>query len=207
MSPQTYDDAIYEDGQQFKDDAKLVVMFQYLPVKDEVRSANEGRPCFVDVEYITVIVPGSRDTLVTEVTDVYRNRFRRQYENWKARIEDPASGTPLKELPWMTVSQVMEFNALNVKTVEQLVNLPDNIAQKFMGFHQVKARAERFLAAAAGEAPSLALEAKLQDRDDKIAEQGKLIAAMQAQLDKLSAAAATPEPQKPIMPATTAVKK
>lgn len=203
MSTQTFDGEVYEDGQQFKDDAKLVVMFQYLPVKDQVRSDQEGRPCFVDVEYITIIVPGSRDTLVTEVTDQYRNRFRKQYDNWKARIEDPASGTPLKELPWMTVSQVMEFAAMNVKTVEQLVNLPDSIAQKFMGFHQIKDRAKRFLEAAAGEAPSLKLEAELRSRDEKLKEQGELLAAMKSQLDALTAAKANA----PIMPSTVAGAK
>lgn len=203
MSTQTYDADVYEDGQQFKDDARLIVMFHMQPIKLELKSTEEGRPIFQDFEYITIITPGSRDTLVTEVTDQYRNRFRKQYENWKARTQDSASGTPLSELPWMTASQVMEFQYFNVKTIEQLVSLPDNIAQKFMGFHEVRARAKRFLEAAAGEAPGLVLEEKLKERDEKLNEQAELIKSMKAQLDKLTADAAN----KPVMPATTAVKK
>lgn len=169
MSTQIFDSDIYEDGQQFKDDAKLVVKFEYLPVKNHVKSDEAGRPVFEDVEYITIIVPGQRDTLVTEVTDQYRQRFAKQYSNWKARVSDPMSGTPLSELPWMSVSQVAEFQALNVKTVEQLVGMSDAAAQKFMGYATIKARAQRFLDAAQGAAPDLKLEAALKERDDKIA--------------------------------------
>jgi hypothetical protein len=168
MSTQTYDSDIYEDGQQFKDDAKLVVRFEFMPIKNHVKSIEQGRPVFDDVEYITIIIPGQRDNLVTEVTEQYRNRFAKQYENWKSRTEDPTSGTPLKELPWMSVSQVAEFSALNVKTVEQLLGLSDAVAQKFMGFQQLKARAQRFLDAAKDAAPDLKMEAALQARDEQI---------------------------------------
>lgn len=203
MSTQAYDGDVYEDGQQFKDDAKLVVMFYMQPIKMEAQSIEEGRPIFKDFEYIKIITPGSRDTLVTEVTDQYRQRFARQYENWKSRTTAADTGTPLDELPWMTASQVMEFQYFQVKTVEQLVALPDNVAQKFMGFHEIRARAKRYLEAAAGEAPALKMEASLKERDEKIAAQDELLKQMKLQLDKLAADAAN----KPVMPATTAVAK
>lgn len=168
MTP-TYEDEVYEDGQQFKDDKRLVVMFWVNAIKNEFETAQQGRPIFNDVEYITIITPGQRDNMVTEVTDVYRNRFRRQYENFKARKDQDVTGTPLSELPWMSASQVAEFNALHVKTVEQLVSLPDAVAMKFMGFHDFKRRAERFLDAAKDAAPDMKLELALKERDEQIA--------------------------------------
>lgn len=187
MSTATYDSDVYEDGQQFKDDAKLMVKFHMEAIRDNFRSEQEGRAIFIEVPYITIITPGSKDNLVTEATEHYQNRFRRQWENFKARIEDPLSGTPLSEVPWMTVGQVAELNAMNVKTVEQLVDMPDNLAQRIMGAHQLRQRAQRFLDAAKGEAVHTQLEQKLQERDDKIREQGEQIKAMQAQLEKLLA--------------------
>jgi len=165
MSTQVYDSDIYEDGQQFKDDARLVIRFEYMPIKN---AAEAGRPMFDDVEYITIIIPGQRDTMVTEVTDQYRQRFAKQYQAWKARSADPLSGTPLSELSWMSVSQVAEFNAMNIRTVEQLVGLSDSVAHKFMGYQQLKARAQRFLDAASTAAPDLKLEKALEERDAEV---------------------------------------
>jgi len=165
MTP-TYEDQVYEDGQQFKDDAKLVVMFYPRPIKMEAASIEAGRPIFQDFDYIKIITPGSRDTLDTEVTDQYRRRFSVQYANYKARIAQTDVGTPL----------VMEFKGVNIKTVEQLVSLPDVLAQKFPGINDIMRRAQRFLDAAADAAPDLKLEAALKERDEQIAELNRKVA-------------------------------
>lgn len=167
MTP-TFDDEVYEDGQQHKDDAKLVAFFYMRPVKHEAESIKQGRPIFVEIEYIKIITPGQKDNLETEATETYRQRFPKQYAQFKARTEQAVSGTPLAELPWMSIGTVAEYNALNVKTVEQLVNLPDAVASKFMGFHQDKQRAERFLDAANGVAADAKLEKALEERDAQI---------------------------------------
>lgn len=185
MPTETFDSDVYEDGQQFKDDKRLMVRFFMKAIKSEFRSEQEGRPIFVDIPYIEVITPGSRDTLVTEATAQYQHRFREQWENFKARTEPTLAGTPLNEVPWLTASQVAEMNALNIKTVEQLVNLPDVHAQKLMGSHDLRERAKRFLSAAAGAAETTKLEAELKRRDELIAEQGETLKDLQAQIAEL----------------------
>lgn len=192
MPTATYDSDVYEDGQQFKDDKNLMVRFFMQPIKHEVKSQEEGRPIFIEIPYIEVITPGSRDNLVTEATENYQNRFRRQWENFKLRQENPLEGTILSEVPWLTVSQVAELNALNIKTVEQLVNLPDSLAQKVMGSHQLRQRAQRFLDAAKGEATNTKLEAQLAERDATIASQGQMLKQLQAQMEQLMADKAPP---------------
>jgi hypothetical protein len=186
MTP-TYDSEIFDDSNMYMHDDKLVAFFHLMPVKLEVESKEQGRLVCTDIEYITIITPGQRDTLVTEVTDQYRHRFQKRYDAWKSKMEAPESGTPLSEVPWLTPSQIAEFNWLHIKTVEQLVNLSDSVAQKIMDFHRIKARAQRFLDAATAAAPDMKLEAELAKRDETIEE-------MKAQIAALIGAQQTPKP-------------
>lgn len=186
MTP-TFDDDVYEDGNQFKDDDKLVVMFSLIPVPDPIRSAQEGRRCFIDVEHITIIIPGQRDTVVAEVDDHYKRRFAAKYKKWKDMQADPETGTPLEEIPWLSPSQIWEFKALNVKTIEQLVGLPDSSAQRFVGYSDIKRKAERFLSVAKDAAPDMKLELALQERDAQLATQAEQIKQLTAAVEKLTA--------------------
>ena len=192
MSTATYEGDVYEDGQQYKDDKNLMVKFEMRAIKHEFRSTQEGRPVFVDIPYVSIIVPGSRDILVAEATEHYQQRFAQQWQNFLAREKQAESGTPLAEVPWLTKSQVAEMNAINIKTVEHLVNLPDTVAMKVMGYHELKRRAQRFLDAAAGEAPMLKMEAELKQRDSKIESMEQTMADMKAQLDAFTKAQKQP---------------
>jgi hypothetical protein len=185
MQTATFEGEVYEDGQQYRDDAKLMVRFEMRAVKHEFNSIKEGRPIFVDIPYIYVITPGSRDVMAAEATPDYQRRFKRQWDAFISREAAPESGTPLSEVTWLTKSQVAEMQAMNIKTVEHLVNLPDSLANGVMGYHQIKDRARRFLAAAAGEAPMLAMEAKLKERDLRLEEQAREIELMKAQIKTL----------------------
>src|SRR5258706_738785 len=188
MSNAGYDGEVYEDGQQFKDDQKLMVKFYKQPIKMEAASIAEGRPIYQDFDYIHIIVPGQRDDLKTEVTDTYRRRFARQWAAYQAREDQNVIGTRLEEIPWLTASQVLEFKGLNVLTIEQLADLPDVHAMKFMGAHEIKARAKRFLEAARGEAPILKLEAENDELKRTVGQQSEQIAAMQQAISDLQAA-------------------
>src|SRR5258706_245749 len=66
MSTAGYDGEVYEDGQQFKDDQKLMVKFYKQPIKMEAASIAEGRPIYQNFVYIHIMVPGQRDDLKTE---------------------------------------------------------------------------------------------------------------------------------------------
>jgi hypothetical protein len=117
------------------------------------------------------------------VTEDHRRRFPKQYAAFKQGIEQKAEGTPLSVLVWLTPSQIMEFAALNCTTVEQLAAMPDQLAQKFMGAHSMKQRAQVYLNSAKDAAPMLRLQAELEQRDDTISN-------MKKQLDELVAAMA-----------------
>lgn len=181
-----FDDQLYDANTMFKDDDKLIVGFYLKAVKNNFKSTLEGRPVFDEVEFIKIITPGSRDVLDTKVTPTYQARFSARYAAWKAKHDNEAvSGTFLSEVPWISLSLAAELNAMNVKTVEQLIAMPDIHGQKIMGFSQLKARCVRFMEAAAGEAPSLKLEAENEKLKSTVEQQARQIKEMQEAIKNL----------------------
>jgi len=181
MSTATLDHEMnFQDNQQSESDKKLLVIFYTEAVKNESKTIAAGRPIYDDIDHIKILAPGSRDTFVTEATPEYQMRFAAQWERYKAKQDQHVSGTRLSEIPWMTKSQVAELGAVNCHTAEQLVSMPDNLSQKFMGHHQLKARVQAFLDAAAGAAPALKLQAELEKRDDEIRQLTEAVKALQA---------------------------
>lgn len=182
----TYDQAaVMEDMPRHALDKKLFVQFYVKAVMNGFKSSEAGRPIFDEVDYIRVIIPGDKNNVVdTKVTEEHKMRFPAQYERFKKNQEQAVSGTPLEVWPQMTVGQVAELKAMHISTVEQLADLPDNLAQRIMGSHQLRAKAKVFLEAAAGEAVNTKMTAELEKRDNQIA-------LMQEQLAQLTKAAAT----------------
>lgn len=189
LSPVYDEERTYEDGNQHADDKRLLVRFDVRAVKNEYLSNKEGRPIFEDAEYIQIIVPGSRDVLTAPLDETYKRRFKDRYDRWKADVGKTQHivGTPLAEVSWMTRSQVAELAVQNVYTVENLADMSDIDALKFMGSHELRKRAKAFLEAAAGEAPLTRLQQELEQRDNHIQTLEQKIAAMQAAIDKLQA--------------------
>ena len=182
MSTDTIDYQMnFQDNQQAEADKRLFVQFYKDAVKNEFKSKEAGRPIFDEHDFARVITPGSRDTIVVRVADGsdYALRFPTQWARYKAGQNQDVTGTPLSQLPWMSVGQVAEFAAVGCRTVEQLVGMPDNLSQKFMGHHQIKQRAQVYLDAAKEAAPALKLQAELEKRDMEIAELRSMIEAMQ----------------------------
>jgi hypothetical protein len=177
----------YEDGNQHADDKRLLVRFEVRAVKNDFKSGSEGRAIFEDVEYIQIIVPGSRDVFTTPLTDEYRRRFSDRYRRWKEDVKKTQTmeGTVLGEVTWLTKSQVAEFASMNVFTVEQLADMADVDARGVMGIHDLRKRAKTFLAAAAQEAPMQKLQAELEQRDNHIKTLEQKIAAMEANIAKM----------------------
>ena len=167
---QTYDEAQSQANQsRFAMDSKLYVTFYIRPIKNAFRSEQEGRPIFEEREYIKIIVPGdSKTTVDCPVTDEFRGRFEKQYEKFKKGLAQAVEGTPLEMWPQMTVGLCAELKAMNISTVDQLAELDDSKAQKIMGSHELRRKAQLFLSAAKGEADNNKIAAELQKRDDEI---------------------------------------
>ena len=175
------DHEAFEHNKQAEQDAKLLVKFHYKTVADPTATAAQGRPCFKEREYIDIRIPGTRGSSASRpATHRDRERFKRHHDAFLSRVELPVEGTPLSEWTQITRSMATEFSFVNVKTVEQLADMSDNVASGFMGGQTFKGKAQKWLAQAQAGVSVDKLEAALSLRDAQIA-------ALSAKLDALTA--------------------
>jgi hypothetical protein len=159
----------FDASQQSAADSRLLVKFYTKPLKDDGETLAQGRPVFRELTYIDIQVAGDRDGGVCRpATDADKQRFARHFEAFKQRLETPIDGVPLKEWPLMTRTQVEELAFYNIKTVEQLADLNDNLSQQFMGINALKRKAKEFLEAANEGVKVSDLQTQLAERDSQI---------------------------------------
>lgn len=130
-------------------DKTLLVTFSYKAIKNESKSTAEGRAVFDNVEWIKIQIPGSKDSTERKVTENDKRRFHARYSEWKTSGDVPVDGIPLREWPMVSASQVAEFAALNIMTVEQLSAVSDShLANLGMGGRTLRDRSISYLAQA-----------------------------------------------------------
>lgn len=181
-------------GLNSKDDERLRVTFDMYPSLDQEASAQQGRPIYKDELYVTIIVPGERDIVHRKAWEKDFARFPQQLAAFRNKAnQDAAVGTPLKLMTWLTIGQVKELEYFNCVTVEQLANMPDSTASRFMGIQKLKQLAKDYLQAAKETAPLTAMRAELDKRDNELetanrnlAEQAERIKALEEGLKKLN---------------------
>jgi len=167
-------------------DEKLFVRFSMEAEQDMQKSAEMGRPVYREVEYITIQVPGDKDNMPHRpAMPEDKTRFAKQYAAFKSNSAEPLTGTPLSVLPFLSKAQVLEFNAVGLKTAEHIRDMADILGQKFIGIQQVKKRVTDFLAAAEGAAPALKLQSELEKRDQEIKALNQALKEQGEQIQKL----------------------
>lgn len=179
MEQLEYDEQHMNEANVWAADNRLWVQFYVRPVQNKAKTEAAGRPIFDEVVFVKIIVPGDKNLVFDQpCKEEHRYRFPKQWERFKSGQKQALEGTPLETVTWLTVGQVAEFKALNIATVEQLSDVPDQLAQRFMGAFELRRKAQAFLEAAKGEAATSKLAAELSERDAKIA-------ALEAQMAEL----------------------
>jgi hypothetical protein len=126
----------------------------------EVREG--GQPVFVDRDWVTLMAPGSRDTVEMLVEDwlqkledharanrvpmAWPQEYRGAYETWTKTQDQPTSGTSLKN--WAAISPAQRENCLraNLHTVEDLAGANSEALQRIgMGSVGLKQMAEAWI--------------------------------------------------------------
>lgn len=168
------------DESRFVGDEKLFVQFYRRPMLQPGLSQQEGRAIYKEVDFIKIMVPGDKLSIVDRPVDsIDERRFADKYVKWKAGAGNTVEGTPLASLPKMTPAKVEEYKFFNIHTVEQLAEAADSVGQKFFGFQEDKRSAKAFLDIAKGNAPIEKMNAELKERDAKIEE-------LQAQIEAIT---------------------
>jgi hypothetical protein len=194
-------------------DEKLIVTFDDFPVLDEenpetklwiTSEGTEGRPCFVDKEYILIVAPGDKTNIVHRIWgwpgDV--RRFSDRYKAWKADKEaGQRRGTMLQAWRKLSPSMIRELNHFHVYTVEDLANMSDGVCQTFAGIQKYRQMAEDFLATQEKVAISTQLRDAMSGKDREIADlRARLLALEESQRQsagttKVEAPKADPVPE------------
>ena len=178
-------DAVDENSNRFQNDDKLHVQFSRRPKIQPAESDIAGRAIYKEIDYITIIVPGDKASIVERpVQDYDATRFAAKYANWKANAGVVQEGTPISSLPKMTPSKVEEYKYFSIHTVEQLAAASDSVGQKFFGFQEDKRSANAFLEIAKGNAPFERMNNELKERDAKIEEMQSQIEALNKMMTK-----------------------
>lgn len=186
MPTPTYDGVVTSELDESAEDKRLLVQFYFEAVKNEFKSAQEGRPIFDDVPMIKIITPGSRDVMVAQANERYQTRFPRHWEAFQKKMSQVVEGTPLEQVPFLTVSQIAELKAVNCLTLEHLATMSDQNAAKFMGMNGLRQKAKDYLEAAKSAAPLTRLQAELAKRDNEIEVLKNQLAEQGKQLQKLT---------------------
>ena len=146
-------------------DDKLHVHFYMKPRIDIAESTKQNRPIYKDVPFVTIMIPGDKNNIVTaEVWDLHLRRFPQHWAQFQAGIKDQVVGTPLKVAPFLTEAHIAELAYFKIRTIEQLANLSDT-NMTFMGAREMSDAAKRYLLTVNGNEALLerikALEAQL----------------------------------------------
>jgi hypothetical protein len=165
-------------------DDKLAVRFFKKAKQNPEKTQTEGRPIFEEVDYIQIMVPGDRTSIIVRpVGPGDEARFRKQYEHWKAtQNNDLVVGTPLEAWGILNMAQIEEFRYFGIRTVENMADLRDDVVGRIMGATTLKQKAKIFVEASKAEAPMKAMREALETRDTElsalkqaVADQAKII--------------------------------
>lgn len=121
-------------------DQGLYVEFTNEPVLMEAESEKAGGKIYKDIAHIRILTPGGKSEVFRRVrlTDEEAQpappdpiRFPRQWAAFKAQNSQENVGVPLAMWAALSKSQVLEYKARGVHTVEQLSNISDATLQSF----------------------------------------------------------------------------
>jgi hypothetical protein len=177
----------------------LYVEFYLHPREDKERTIAEGRPIYVEKEYVRIMVPGDKSSIIErpvrlgDLPNMDNHKFGTEYATFKRGAEQGLIGTPLAEWPLMSRSQVKELEYFNVRTVEQLAGMADSNVQNFVGVANLRDQAKRFLDQAKEGAPLAQMQAELNQRDERLSAQDAAIAEMRRELAAMKGNALPPE--------------
>ena len=146
-------------------DERLFVQFFDGVRKDKAASEEAGRPIFKTVPWVKILIPGDRNSVVeTYADETYIKRFPKQWAAYQAKESQAIQGTLLSDTPLVSRAQLAELEYFKIYTVEQLAEGNDNLATKIPVFHELKRKAQTFVA----QAKDSALAQKLGAENDAL---------------------------------------
>jgi hypothetical protein len=150
---------------QPKEERPPYARFTREAVKDKRATLEAGQVVYRDVDYIHLTPIGSKDTVIHEVVAWLQDKarmvengrfsakwledFRAAYAMWQQGEELPLNGTPVKNWGAATPAEVATLIELNLRTVEDLAQAPEEAIRRMgMGGRALQNRARAYLSQA-----------------------------------------------------------
>lgn len=158
------------------------------PILHEGKSAEEGRPVYIEVDMVGITNPGSRDEVVRKAVDKAKDGefYAWAYKKWKSTQEQPVSGTPVETVPFLNKAQVLELKAINIHTLETLAEAPETAIQRMMGLRELQKKAKAYMEAAKDTAIVTKLQGELDQRDRELDRLKEQMSQMSARFDEMA---------------------
>jgi hypothetical protein len=174
--------------------AYMPTTFYNRPVLDPVQTRETGRPIYTNKEYIKIVYPGDRMTVVDKpVKPHHIEKYPLEYARFKQIGEKAKDGTPLEECTFLAASQAETLKYNNISTLEDLVQAPDHLLSALgAGFSMLRSTAEAYLVQAADAASKV----NMQEAAEKLAKQDAEIEALKRQVAELTAVKGKSKPVK-----------
>ena len=178
-----------------KDEHKLFVRFYTKAKENKRKSAESGRPIYVDIEMCEIRIPGEKGTELhvpahdkSPIRDfennrlTYAERFPEHYAHFQKGLELATTGTPLEELPFLTKAKVAELKGLEIHSAEALAAMEGPVLKRIgQGARGLKNAAEAYIEKAAGTADVVRLSNENADLKEQMG-------ALRAEMAALAAA-------------------
>lgn len=157
--------------------------------KVRVDHPGAGRPVYDPEIWVRIRAPGNKDEIRERcMRSSDKIRFPKAWARYQNQPQ-PESGTPLDDLPFLTLVHKAEFKGLGLKTAEDIINISDSDGQKIMGFQQLRRKVADFVEAAKGAAPAIQLRNALEEKEQELAE-------LRMQMAELAAHVGAPPPKR-----------
>lgn len=98
--------------------------------------------------YILIMCPGQQRSEVRRpMQEVDKLKYPQAWNAFQNKTAAPVVGTPVNYLPGISLALLKQLKQLNVLTIEQLANVPDqNIGDVGLGAQELRTKAQAFLA-------------------------------------------------------------
>lgn len=149
----------------------MIIRFEMVAEMDQSKTDEEGRPVFVDKEYIEKRSMNDPFSVVhREVDAADKREFPHAYKAFKQGLADPISGTSLKEWTPIARSQAETLAFRGIRTVEQLADISDDGCTHLgHGYLTLRDKAKAWLLKAKDASQVTKMTAALAARDNEIA--------------------------------------
>lgn len=109
---------------------------------------NGDVPVYEQVEYVKILIPGSKDEVDRPVEKRDIERWPAQYAKFKAGQEQVPDGLPLSEFSTASEVERAMMRGAGIRTVEQMAEYPDGSLSRIgIGATRLKQKAQAFLRA------------------------------------------------------------